>query len=243
MKKFWILGVTGLLVFGLCSLPASGQSIGDIRAKMVEVQGGEAAFRAVKDMTIKGTIDIVQQGLSGDITVYKKEPDKRRSDIELMGMLITQAYNGSIGWFLNLQTGTVEDMNEDQLTAIKRQAMPIISSLEPEKYGISYKLLGKEDLDGKPHFILEQSHTDGFLIKQYVDAETYLTTKSVSTGPGPLGMDVTSEQFSSDYRKVGDMIMAFSVVSFQDGEEYTKVVLTEVTVNTGLEDSLFEKEE
>lgn len=242
MKKIWILGAVGLITAGLCSLPAAGQSVEDIRAKMIEAQGGEAAYRAIKDMTIKGTIDIIQQGLSGDITVYKKEPDKRRSDVELMGMLITQAYNGSIGWYFNPQTATVEDMNEEQLTAIKRQSMPIISGIEPEKYGISFKLLDKEDLDGKPHFVLEQSHTDGFLIKHYVDAETYLTTKSVFTGPGPLGVDVTTEQVSSDFKKVGDLIMAFSVINYQDGEEYTKIVLSEVTLNTGLEDSLFEKD-
>jgi outer membrane lipoprotein-sorting protein len=41
---------------------------------------------------------------------------------------------------------------------------------------------------------------------------------------------------------VGDMVMAFKVVTFQDGEEYTNITLSEVVFNTGLEDSLFEKE-
>jgi outer membrane lipoprotein-sorting protein len=242
MKKIVSAGAIGLLVAGLCSLPAAGQGVEEIRAKMIEAQGGEATFRGVKDMTAKGSLDIIQQGITGSLIVYKKEPNKRRSDIEVMGILITQSYDGSTGWYINPQMGTVEDMNEEQLTAIKRQAMPIISELEPDKYGISYKLLGKEDLEGKPHFVLEQSFDDGFTIKNYVDTETYLTTKSVFTGPGPLGYDVTTEQFSSDFRKVGDMVMAFKVVTFQDGEEYTNITLSEVVFNTSLEDSLFEKE-
>lgn len=242
MKKLCMTGTLGLLLVSTLCLPAAGQSVDEIRAKMIEAQGGEAAFRSVKDMTIKGTIDIVQQGLSGAITVYKKEPNKRRSDIELMGMLITQAYNGEIGWFFNPQTGAVEDMNEEQVTAIKRQSQPIVSGLEPEKYGISYKLLDNEDVEGKTHFVLEQSHSDGLVIKLYVDADTFLTTKTVFTGPGPLGYDVTTEQFSSDFRKAGDLLMAFSNVSYQDGEEYTKIVLSEVIINSGLEDDLFEKD-
>lgn len=239
MKKIWTAGAIGMLAFSLLSLPVSGQTVEEIRTKMIKAQGGESIYRAVKDMTIKGTIDIVQQGLSGNITVYKKEPDKRRSDIELMGMLITQAYDGSIAWFINPQTGMVEEMNEEQTTAIKRQAMPIVAAIEPDKYGITYKLLGKEDLDGKSYYVIEQSLTDGFLVKQYVDADTYLTYKTVYTGTGPMGTEVTTEQISSDYRETGGMIMAFSVVSYQDGEEYTSIKLSEVTFNTGLEDSLF----
>lgn len=45
-------------------------------------------------MTVKGTLEIIQQGLDAEITVYKKEPDKRREDIEVMGMLITSPTMG-----------------------------------------------------------------------------------------------------------------------------------------------------
>ena len=73
MKKIVSAGAIGLLVAGMCSLPAAGQGAEEIRAKMIEVQGGDAAFRGVKDMTAKGTLDIVQQGLTGNLIVYKKD--------------------------------------------------------------------------------------------------------------------------------------------------------------------------
>ncbi len=99
-------------------------------------------------MTLSGTLEVVQQGLSGSITIYKKEPNKMRRDIEIMGMIITQAYDGETAWGVNIQTGNTEEMEEQQAADVKRQSLPIISMLYPEKYGFSFDYQGKE----KPYF-------------------------------------------------------------------------------------------
>ncbi|GAH91450.1 unnamed protein product, partial [marine sediment metagenome] len=70
--------------------------------KMIEVQGGKKVFESIEDMTLYGTLEMAQQGLSGSITIYKKEPDKMRRDIEIMGMIITQAYDGETAWGVNI---------------------------------------------------------------------------------------------------------------------------------------------
>ena len=41
---------------------------------------------------------------------------------------------------------------------------------------------------------------------------------------------------------VGGVVMAHSITSYQDGEEYTIITFSEVKFNTGLEDTLFEME-
>jgi outer membrane lipoprotein-sorting protein len=46
------------------------------------------------------------------------------------------------------------------------------------------------------------------------------------------------EQFSSDYKKVGGMRIAHSIVTYTNGQEYTRITISNVRVNTGLDDSL-----
>jgi outer membrane lipoprotein-sorting protein len=76
---------------------------------------------------------------------------------------------------------------------------------------------------------------------RYVDAETYLTGRTRSTRAGPGGVEIQVEQVMSDFKKVGGMTMAHSIVTYYNGEVFTTTTLKEVRINTGLEDSLFKK--
>jgi len=242
MKRTTLLCALILFVFSSVVFYGQSQTIDEIRAKMIDVQGGKSALENIKDRTITGDIEIVQQGLSGAITIYKKEPDKRRADIEVMGMVITQAYDGQVAWFTNPQTGGSEEVTGDQAAIMKRQALPAEASLNPEKYGIKWAYIGKEAVDGKDCFVLEQTFADGLTVTHYVDSTTYLTHKSKSMMTNQMGVEVETEQVYSDFKKVDGVLMAHSVTSYQDGEEYTVITFSEVKFNTGLEDSLFKME-
>lgn len=239
MKKIRSIFLLGFFLVALITSPGSGQTAEEIIKKMIEVQGGKKVFESIKDMTLSGTLEVVQQGLSGSITIYKKEPNKMRRDIEIMGMIITQAYDGETAWGVNIQTGNTEEMEEQQATDVKRQSLPIISMLYPEKYGFSFDYQGKEKIEDKDYFVIELTYPDGFKATLYVDTETYLTYKTKTKTMGPMGYEVESEHFTSDYKKVDGMIVAHSMVSFIEGEEFMKITVTSVKFNTGLEDSFF----
>ncbi len=239
MKKICSIFLLSFFLVALITSPGSGQTAEEIIKKMIEVQGGKKVFESIKDMTLSGTLEVVQQGLSGSITIYKKEPDKMRRDIEIMGMIITQAYDGETAWGVNIQTGITEEMEEQQAAEMKRQSLPIISMLYPEKYGFSFDYKGKEKIEDKDYFVIENTYPDGFKATLYVDTETYLTYKAKVKTMGPMGYEVESEQFTSDYKKVDGMIIAHSMVSFIEGEEFMKITFTSVKFNTGLEDSFF----
>jgi outer membrane lipoprotein-sorting protein len=243
MKKVHSIFLLSLFLVALMTSSGSGQTAEEIIKKMVEAQGGKKVFESIKDMTLSGTLEVAQQGLSGSITVYKKEPDKTRRDIEIMGMTITQAYDGEIAWGVNPQTGSVEEMEEQQAAEIKRESFPIVSMLYPEKYGFSFDYKGKEKIEDKDYFVIEQTYPDGYIATLYVDAETYLSYKAKVKTMGPMGYEVEIEQFTSDYKKVDGIIIAHSMVSFIEGEEYIKVTVTGAKFNTGLEDSFFKMKE
>ncbi len=239
MKKMCLIFLSSFFLVALMTSPGSGQTAEEIIKKMIEVQGGKKVFESIKDMTLSGSLEVVQQGLSGSITIYKKEPDKMRKDIEIMGMIITQAYDGETAWGVNIQTGKTEEMEEQQAADMKRQSLPTISVLYPEKYGLSFNYQGKEKIEDKDYFVIESTYPDGFKATLYVDTETYLTYKVTSKTMGPMGYDVQSEQFTSDDKKVDGMIIAHSMVQFIEGEEFMKITFMSVKFNTGLEDSFF----
>ena len=238
MRRFATVIILSLFFLNFFSLSQESEKAQDIIEKMVEAQGGTKLLKGIKDMTMTGTFELVQQGLSGPLTFYKKEPDKRRADVELMGMLITQAYDGTLAWWVNPQTGATEEMPETEAANMKREAMPSVAILNPKKYGLSFAYKGKETIEGKDHFVLEQTYPDGFKATLYVDSTTYLTTKSKGTQNTQMG-EVEFEQFASDYKKVNGMMLPHSVVTYSNGAEYMKITLTEVKFNTGLEDSFF----
>lgn len=239
IKRILSVSFLGLFLVFLSVSLGSGQTAQEILAKMVEAQGGKAVLEGIKDMTLTGTIDLVQQGLSGPLTVYKKEPDKRRVDVELMGMLITQAYDGQQAWGFNPQTMANEVKSGEEETQAKREALPIVSVLYPEKYGITYTYKGKESVEGKDYFVLEETYSDGFKAAIYLDPATYLTYKVKAKISNPMLGDVDFEQFPTDYKKVNGMTIAHSITSFTGGAEYMKITVKEVTFNKGIEDSFF----
>jgi hypothetical protein len=242
MKKAMILCFLSVFLVSISATPGYCQTAEEIIEKMIEAAGGKKAMESIDDSTITGTMELVQEGLSGSITVYKKEPDKMRVDFEVMGMLITQAYDGYLAWWTNPQTGATEEMPADQAASMKRDALPADAILNPEKYGISFAYKGKEQIDGKEHHVIEQTFADGFIAALYVDSATNLITKTKGTVDSAMG-ELEFEQMATDYKKVNGLVMAHTLTTYINGAEARVLVITGVQYNTGLKDSLFVMEE
>ena len=238
-----ILCFLGIFLISLTATPGTGQTTNEIIKRMIEASGGRNAIENINDSTMSGTIEFIQEGFSGDITVYKKEPSKMRVDVEVMGMAITQAYDGNLVWWTNPQTGATEEMPATEAETMKRDSLPRVAILNPEKYGISIVFKGKEQIEGKDHYILEQTYADGFVTILYVDSSTYLITKTKGTMESATMGEVELEQVASEYKKVHGLMMAHKVITYTNGSEARILTITDVQFNTGLEDSLFVMEE
>jgi len=243
MKKIFSACLLSLFLLSLMTSPGLSQEASDILKKIVEAQGGKKVLEKIKDMTSSGSLEMTQMGMSGSMTMYKKEPNKVRMDIEVMGMIITQAFDGETAWWVNPQTGSREEVPEQQAEDMKRTALGIDAFVYPEKYGISFSYKGKEKIEEKEYLVLEQTFSDGHKATLYIDPKTYLPHKSKSTTMNQMGVEVEQEIFESDFKKVEGMTIAYTIIIFQDGEEFMKLTLTDITFNSGLEDSLFKMSE
>lgn len=239
MKRILIIYFICFFLSSLVTFPGFGQTTDEILKKMIVAQGGRKALEAIKDSTLSGSMEMVQMSTSGSLKIQKKEPDKIRIEIELMGMKIKQAYNGKKAWMINPNTGNTEEMPEESAKEIKRQALGSVILLNPKKFGITYNFIGKEKIKDKDYLVLDQTFPDGHKATIYLDSKTYLIYKTKSTSLNHLGTEVETESFTSDYKKIMRIMVPHSITVFQGGQEYLRLSVTEVSFNSGLEDSLF----
>ena len=240
MKRVIWFCVMSLLLLGLAASPGADQSAEDVLKKMIDALGGREVLENVKDRTRSGTIELVAQGMSGSMTIYSKEPNKSRLELDVMGRKIVQACDGEIAWMDNPAMGGVQEMPEEFAKGTKRNALGSDRFLNPEKFKIKYILKGKEKVKEKECLVLEQTYSDGHKALLYID-ETYLVVKIKATVPGQMGSEVESESYLSGYKSVNGVKIAHSISVYRGGQESVKMVISEVKQNTGLDDSLKKK--
>ena len=252
MKKSLSIGISVIFLLGLLALPGIGRGQEDlakkkeeaktILEKMIEVQGGRQLLESITDTTSTASIEMVTMGMSGSATLYHKEPGKMRMDIEVMGMVITQAFDGQKAWWVNPQTSLEEEMPESATQDLKRQALTMgnKATLDPDSLGIVYTHEGTEAIDGKDYLVLKQILPDGFESTIYVDPSDYLTFMTKATIINQMGTEVESVTHYSDYRDLEGMKYPFNLTVYQAGEEFMSITMNEIKFNSGLEDSLFQ---
>jgi hypothetical protein len=233
MKRFIFFCLSGVFILTLMSSPGFGQKATDILDKMIEAQGGRKVLENIKDTTLLGSIEWIEAGggsVSGTFTQYQKEPNKIRREIEIMGMVRMDAFDGEIGW--TNEAGKLSEDTGNDAAEKKSWAQGYAALLHPEKYGIAYVLKGQEKIEGNDYFILELTIPGGTPITQFVDAKTYLIYKI------QIPEQLT---FMSDYKKIDGVIIPHSL-TFGGGEggDSIKLIVTKVSFNTNLEDSLFQ---
>ncbi len=239
MKRQFIRITAAIMTLGLILAPLSAQTAKDVLDKMIEAQGGRKAIEAVADTTSTGNFELVQFGMQGSITMYQKEPNMMRMDMEVQGFLITQAFDGQVAWNTNPQTGATEPMSELMTADYKRQSVGNAALLAPETLGISYELQGKDTLNGKEYLVLAQKFSDGNTTTLWIDPDTYLPYKNKSKSHDQMGTEVDSETVMGDYRKIEGFPVAHSMVIYQSGAEFVRITLTSVKFNSDLPDTLF----
>ena len=241
MKKMISKSLLGLFLLSSIFSLGFSQDAKGILDKMIQATGGRTAMEAIQDTTFSGTMDMIQMGMSGIITFFHKEPNKLRTDIEVMGLVITSAFDGELAWWVNPQTGMTEELPAEALVSAKNEALGFGNSwmLEPEKYGITLVDKGKETIEGKEYIVLEQVFESGDKSTYYIDPKTYLPYKLITTAY-QMGVEVEQETVMTDYKKVSGLMIAHSLTIYQGGEEFGSMIVEEIKYNSGIEDSVFE---
>lgn len=198
--------------------------------------GGSAKFAALKDVQ---TVSVIKTGgPEFVIKTWQKGGNKVAIDMTMNGQTVNkQVYDGvkaaesGMNGARALEGQDLEDMKE-------RAAF--VKEANYKTAGYKLMLKGIEDIEGKNAYAIEVENPGGKKSTEYYDVTTSLKLREVSTEPGQDGQPATITTDFSDYKEVSGVMFPHTVTLIGVFPVPMKANITELKVNAGLDDALFQ---
>lgn len=205
------------------SLFAAEMTADDLIANYLTACGGES-FRALKSMTMKGTIYVESQAL--DVKVSYTAPDKMYMENSMNGTVMqATATNGKDAWVKN-PMGVFFMSGEDKVSAMRlANRFPLF---DYGKSGAKVRYLGEDKVKGAKAYKLEYVGANNDTVIYFFDATTYLIVKEKYN-------DATV--MMSKYKKVGDLIFPYNLNIKQ--AESIMIEFDTIAINVAIPGGLF----
>ncbi len=206
--------------------------------KYLKAVGGKEAFKAVKNITMTGSMEIPQAGVNGDMEMFQSGDGKLLMIIELPGIgRQSIGFDGKVAWQDSELTGPqliegamLEDLKFEAKVDGYAEAAEYFDSLETvaaEDFEgeAAYKVIAKKE--GIPDKMLFFSKSSGLIVGAEGEQESPFGKMNVRT-------------VISDYKKVGAVLMSHrAVVSLPNGMTQ-ELTMKEVKVNQEIPADKFE---
>jgi glyoxylase-like metal-dependent hydrolase (beta-lactamase superfamily II) len=147
------------------------------------------------------------------------------------------------GFTFNKVTSVLAPTTPAGLTAARNALArdPLVVLLTANSRAETLRSLGEATLDGRPQRVITFADEGGAQIALYVDAQTHLLSKQETAADNAVLGDVVNEILYSDHRKIGAVPVPFHVVSRTGGEVTQDLTYSEIKLNGGVPDALFEE--
>jgi hypothetical protein len=231
-----------------CAQAARAQTADDVIAKSVTATGGRAALGKLKSRLMTGTITLATPAgdISGSVEILNASPNKSRSlikvDLSALGAgpwVLDQRFNGSTGYVIDTLQGN-RDMTGNQLDNMRNGSFPH-PFLNYKELGLTTQLGGKEKVGERDAYVVIFEPPSGSVVRQYIDAETYLPVKTTMKVEVPqLGQETEQTVEYFDYREVDGVKVPFRLAATSSVQNYT-VTFTKVEHNVRIDETLFSK--
>ena len=231
MKK--TLFLTALMFFAFVG--ARAQTIEQVLEKHYKATVQEK-IAAVKTYYVKAKMSMM--GMDMPMTIQMKKPNKFRIDMEVMGQMIIQGYDGEVGWMKNPMAGSgVTDLKGAELSQAMDQA-----ELEGELYnyaakGSSAELIGKVNLDGAEAYRIKFTTADGNVKDYYLDANTYLVSR-IKAKVESMGQTMEVETKVLDYKDINGIKIG-SKMEVETPMGTQSMVMEEIKFDEAMDDAIF----
>jgi len=227
---------------------ARAQTVDEVLEKSVNALGGRAALMKLKSRHTTGKISLATPAgpVEGTIDVTNAAPNKTRTvikaDLSALGagpMTVDQRFDGTNGYVLDNLQGN-RDITGNQLDNLRNGAFPH-PFLTYKAQGTAAKLAGKEKVGDRDAFLVVFEPTSGSVIRQYIDAVTYLPMRTMVKAFVPqLGQDLEQTSDASDFRDVDGVKIPFVIQISSSVQSYT-VTVHKVEHNIAVDATMFVK--
>lgn len=225
-------------VFGAQTVP----SLESILRRYYDAMGGLSSINKIETLRIEGTVENDDTLLR--MVIIKKRPDRVRLHFIAASTQIVQGYDGTSAWWIlpNRKWSQSEDMPAHIAKNFIRDA-PIESALVRYKEkNIDLVSKGIVMLPGNIRtLLLTARYPDGDETDFYLDADAYVERKIVTRNLQPDGSVTEHISIPSDYRRVNEVLVAYHVVNYVGNVKESTIKITNVRMNVGALDTLFQK--
>jgi outer membrane lipoprotein-sorting protein len=223
------------LPFLFLTLAADDQkppSVDQIIARSIEARGGMAKIKGLQTLQMSGTAQLNGQ-IQAAVRIVNKRPDLTRFEMDVNGVTIVQAFDGTSTWSLNpFVTGAKAKPGSETQSKEFREHTDMDGLLVDYKAkGRTVTLDGTEDVGGSAAWKLKVTEKDGGADYIYLDKTSYLMVKSASAHMG-------STVLFGDYRTVDGLMMPFHVEQSAGGGGMT-MTLDKIEANVPVDETRF----
>jgi outer membrane lipoprotein-sorting protein len=232
----------------MVSAAAFAQTADEVIEKHLAALGGREALNKITSRTVTGTIALSTPAgeVTGTIQVFGKAPNKARSvikvDLSQFGvgeLVVDQRFDGTVGYVLDSMNGN-RDITGSQLDNMRNSRFPT-PFLDYKENGSKVEIVAAEKAGDRDAYVLQVTPKSGSPSKQYLDKETYMLLKTVTTVNVPqLGRDVEQTGEFADYRAVDGVKLAHTIKSTNAVQAFT-ITVTSVDHNKQIDDASFAK--
>lgn len=227
-----------LMIAVFASFQLSAQSVEKVLDKYFTNTGGVENWKNLKSTQIEGKM--AMQGFEFPGTVINKTPNKMRAEVDVQGMKIVQAYDGTTAWWINpFGSGEEPQIMPDEMAESMTSQELESPFLDYAAKGNQVEYEGEGEVEGTKTQILKLTKKNGDVEYHYFDSE-YFVPVMVKTmvKTGPMQGQFT-ETYMSDYQEVDGMMFPFFMETKMDGQTVQKMIITTMKTNVDAADELF----
>jgi hypothetical protein len=232
------------LFFALLSLAfvsVQAQTVDEVIGKYAAAMGGLDAFNNIKTLKMTGTVSV--QGMDLPITVQIVNGRAMRSDVEVMGSSVTNAYKDGKGWKINPLAGisSATEVTGTELAGFKAQTMLASTLMDYKARGHQVELQGQEDVEGvKAYKIKLTSKDDNKVTTYYISVADNTMIKSV-TSQEMMGEQHDIETFYSNIKEFKGAKFALTRSQKVEGQVFQDITFNQVELNIAIDDKVFDQ--
>lgn len=213
----------------------------ELIAKAIQATGGEEAIRREKSKVITGDLNIINQGLTGEITMSSRAPNSTENKIVLIGLgrkigWIREYFNGSAGGQETSFTAP-QPLSKSQVenTAVEHAFYPLLDSSTLFQ---DVKITGIQKVDGEDAYVTVMTAKNGASSTSYISTTSFLILRRDVSTPGEGGESEPVSEYYSDYKKVDGVMVPFKIVQKQANGDFI-ITVKDIKFNTSIPDAHF----
>ena len=235
MKKVLTAIVT---VFLLINQSGNAQTVDEIIASYFENTGGKDAWKSLNSMKMSGTSSM--QGMEFPITIYSKRPNFEKLEVEVQGMQIVEAYDGTTAWSINpFQGNTTATKADDEMNKEAAKKTFEDELLDYAAKGHQLERLDDAEIEGTQTFQLKLTKKTGDEQVYFFDQENFVPVMIRGfANAGPM-KGAAIETYLSDYEEVESLMIPHSIMQKINGQTFMQATMKSIELNPEIEDQIF----